>query len=380
MQGRALIKFLKKYMKVQAEFVVATILYGMKITNYISQEYLDIRYVNNLIIVILFTCLLFDLKIPKRRIPKISVFIYLLFFIYYAIGAILGTESQSQAFIQIINMIVLSLLILLFTLNQKIFNLFSFFKWLFIYSIILALIIYNERGINRLEMSELIGFGPIYISRIGSYIFCFSILLWRHKLLTRLGVVLGLFLMLYGASRGPVIAVCLYLLITLLRSRKVVSYAWASIVISITAIIGLKYAGSINLLMRLQELRSGGLSETTRFERYEVFVQKFYLIMPFGGGSLSWGRIFWDKLETSFSHSIVLDHIVEFGLFGIVILVWLVQRSFYLLKSSQEDFTLVFPILFTLISGSFFSNVEYWFFIAIAPLIGNYVVSRKVRG
>lgn len=299
------------------------------------------------------------------------------FFCVYFFGYLFGVESQKEAFFDIMPMIILSVFSYIKLTQAKDFNLSEFSFFILLYSLIYTFwTLQLGSQFDRLEMGELLGFSPIFISRLGALLFLLSFYCLNRKSFKFLGFVISIYLLQYGASRGPVLFMFLIFLFQLIRQEKAHKVLFIASIGSLGLYVFFQGFDESLLLERFRDLFQSGLQSTTRYSRVVIFFKSWDSFLPFGLGSLGWGRLIWDRLDTSYSHNLFIDLIIEFGLFGLFLSLNIISKIKNRIKSSPHSLFIVFTILYTLTSGSFMTNVEFWIVLSVLYTNNKYVISR----
>lgn len=276
-----------------------------------------------------------------------------------------------------------------------------------LYGIILALILLSTTDAlaiteyKRSEISENIGVSPIAVTRIGCVVLIASIFLLaeaserKYSFFYATGIAGGMFMIMLGTSRGPVLSLVFALFVFLVFSSSGKNLLrWLKKRLFIATVVGfsmfvlfilLESIGVLELFIsRFESLEN--VENMTRFLRYikalDYFRNDFsFFSVEFLFGSGPAG--FSEKFSLQYAHNLILELIFEYGMIGII-LIWLLFSGS--VKASLRIFRLNVPltykvipvlVLFRLCSSMFSGDLIDWrnlFFLCVMLII----INRKV--
>ena len=197
-------------------------------------------------------------------------------------------------------------------------------------------------------------YNPIYISRYGMMCGLCGLSIFRRRKWLSFGLLLvGVLLLVLGGSRGPFLG--------LVVGGLIVYSTWKSVAWFGGALLGLFYfSGGISEITLLQRLANTSVEEESRFN-FLVTAFNDSLQHGFLGGDI------WTSLGI-YSHNILADVLLSLGFVGLGLFSWMMWRAFTrpgvpLLTALFVGFTVC-----AMLSGTFYSNTEMWFFLAILLL------------
>lgn len=273
----------------------------------------------------------------------------------------------------------LIIITLFFISNEK--NMHQIGDGLVLWGLFLFIILIFVSGITELSLDDRMGIrdlthtNPISYSRLYGMIFIVSIINYlntRHRLkyIYIITMIASLFVILYTASRGPIIAVMISLVIYYIVKSDNKLKILKTLIISIIALFSIFLiltTYQFNILDRFLQLQH--YQDMARYHRIIIVVNSLSDIGMFGLGP--GGFRFLVGGVSNYAHNIILELILEYGIFGLISLLLITVSSFYsffeCIKSNEINYRIevIFPIwlmylLSALVSGYVTSNRELW--------------------
>lgn len=184
--------------------------------------------------------------------------------------------------------------------------------------------------------------------------------------------ILGLFLLIAAASRGPFVGLLMVLLFYGIAYRAV--RAWRLIPITILLVVGiaqfatyLEQAGSYRVVSRVESVTSGeDMAVTSRLVAYIGAIEQF-------AGSPIYGNALEEERTGFYPHNVILESFMATGLLGglpfLALIFYGVLASYRLIERRSEHgwIPLIFIQYFIAaqFSGSLFTSTVMWTFLAI---------------
>lgn len=226
--------------------------------------------------------------------------------------------------------------------------------------------------IERLEISESIGMGPIAQGRMAGML-CLTVIIWMFKVDKRIhrAILLLIFLLSFTwlgltGTRGAFLALFLTIFFYIFFNANAFKTISRLVVLSVVLIPILIYSGALELTTfeRLLELRDqDGLESIERYNRWIIFLNLPIENYVLGLGPGGWGKYI-NNEPYSFPHNIVLESIIEHGIVGVVFIFTALFNGIkitlkILRNNSSNTFIIIMALwwvyysLNTMVSGSF---------------------------
>jgi len=228
---------------------------------------------------------------------------------------------------------------------------------------------------------------PIIISRSGGYL-ALLIVFFKpkrlfYKFIKYCGLVLGIVLLLLGASRGPLLALIIsYLLVAflyILREKK--NFKWLIRVgIGFTLLLGLIYFLSlsykeldINMLDRMISMFDGSQRSSKSEVRTVIWNNAWnqFISSPIVGNKIV------ENSTLNYPHNLFLEVLMSVGLIGfipfVISIYYAFKKGFELLFNGYQSvfFLFFFGFISMLFSGSIFLSPEFWVTMVLIFLVKN---------
>ena len=274
------------------------------------------------------------------------------------------------------------------------------FKWMRIVSapliFMLFLVIYKQYGLSLEVFIERIALGeedektisPIIMSRHGGIV---CVLALYHMYLTRIGMydvllfVLGFATLILGASRGPMIAVCLvFILMTVffIKQRFKALKTWRNLSIFSLIIIGLlmRYFSvlveRVNLLHRVELSVEQGQGMSERENVWRTSWQQFL-------DSPIYGEHIVERYYGFYPHNVILEILMATGLIGFMILLpvfWKVLYNIFVIVDPYKRVLLYLFILlfvFVFFSSAIITMPHFWVVLSLVAAMNSSAKSER---
>ena len=333
----------------------------------------------------------------KLSVVYFMLLIYMTFFAYAIGGSYEYTYPSSFFFPGTI----LFLMTLYFLNDIKVYK--ELVSGIIIFSLLTFLFLYLFKGfasiatVDRLEISESIGMGPIAQGRMAGMVGLIS-LIYLNKSKGRklfiihsaIFVVSFLWLSLTG-TRGAFVALILTFLFFLLLKQNNVKTIFRAIVFFLLLIPALMYIGveEFTLFQRLTEFSSQqDIESMERYNRYLIFFNLPPENFVLGLGPGGWGKHIRHELY-SYPHNIVLESIIEYGIVGVIfvfttlilgirLVVKIVRNKFSNLYFVILSLCWLYYLINTMVSGSFLRNINFFTLTAVLICLQLKIKDKKL--
>lgn len=326
-------------------------------------------------------------------------FLLLLYFSLYAFGV--GTEYEYDYLSKFIFPGTIYFILALYFFNNP-----SLYKdvvvGVIVFSALTLIFIYLFKGfgyittLERTEISENIGMGPIAQGRMAGMLCLTSVVLFLNtKKKVYKYILLGLLMLAFlwlamTGTRGALISLVLTFTIYAILNKKALGIASKTLVLFTILIPFVLYTGVLELTVfeRLLLLSDQeGIQSTERYRRYFVFLSMPFENFILGLGPGGWGKYVNYELY-SFPHNIILESIIEYGLVGLLFissaLISGVKTTIKTIRLASSNIYIVILSLWwvyytfnTMVSGSYIrGNINFFTLTAILICI-RYVIKEK---
>lgn len=286
-------------------------------------------------------------------------------------------------------------------------------KFLILVNIVtLVLLIYSSGGLSLESLTQRmmitdtddeskLMLNGIIISQTGAFlgVVSFARLLFdkeKKRVLFIISFLLGLFNLMIGASRGPMLTFlfCVFLILfvfllqlrrTYLNFIRILAAISALIILYVSVVSSFLESANISIFMRLLDMFQGGESASLDV-RPLLFKSAWnqFLANPILGDQ------YLSRYANFYPHNIYLEVLMALGLIGafifLGILIFSIRKTAPLLKGYNENIFIPFLVLLTILfagmtSGSLFTGVGLWAWLSLfnsLTLNKDYVITNRI--
>ena len=331
--------------------------------------------------------------------PTLSLLLFYLIMGYYLISGNVPTDRGGDIISSfLIQVTPLFVLIALLISNKKtiaeVANGILVFGLLYFLILVIMVDFASFAVEDRMAIRELYSINPIGISRVFGMVFivAFLYLINTKKLYSIAGLSLQMtasgYILILGASRGPIIAVFISLLTyILLKSDNIGTLLKGLMVTVLVVLVSLFFASqySFGILDRFYELSNyESMGRYTRFQMAAGILSNPDVWL-FGLGTDGFDHL----TDMNYPHNIIIEMLVEYGILGILsLLILLAYGAYccnYLIKENTDTSLHFLPVIFiylvfnAMVSGNIFANRMLWI-LAILMSTAIYTLKKDNAG